>query len=236
MMFVGLLVTLIAKIPVLGGVFDVILMPVLVGCLILRAEGQHRGEALRLSCLFQGFMQYLSPLFVLGFCGLLLYLLIFFIIGAVLFSLYLMGMPGESLGAGSSRMPFNLAVAGVVGVPLVVLATMAFWFAPCLVTLREDTALVSIKLSFRATRKNWAAFLVYGVIWLGLGAMLGLALWTLDMAFGSENDIWVLLGQSLLCFLISIPALAVGVLSVYTSYVDMNSYKHDALAKSLWDG
>jgi uncharacterized membrane protein len=48
------------------------------------------------------------------------------------------------------------------------LIAMAYWFAPALVVLNGEEPLAAMRKSFRACWRNIGAFLLYGIIYLGL--------------------------------------------------------------------
>jgi uncharacterized membrane protein len=48
------------------------------------------------------------------------------------------------------------------------LVAMAYWFAPALVVLNGEPPIVALQKSFMASWRNFGAFLLYGVIYIGL--------------------------------------------------------------------
>jgi uncharacterized membrane protein len=56
----------------------------------------------------------------------------------------------------------------LIGLGLTLLAAMAYWFAPALVVLNGETPVAALQKSFAASLRNVGAFLLYGVIYIGL--------------------------------------------------------------------
>jgi len=81
---------------------------------------------------------------------------------------------------------------------LVIPVNMALWFAPAVVMLQNQTAIVAITQSFKGCLRNIVPFLIYGVILLVLGMIAAIP-------FGLG---WLVLG----------PVMAA---SLYTSYRDI---------------
>ncbi len=217
----GLLYIVISLAPVIGVLLAALLGPVFAGGLMLGAQGQQRGEGLKLSVLFQGFFQDGTSLLLVGLLNLVLFVCVVLAPGAILFVAYLLGMKGGGAGGALTYQAFNILIIVGVGLPLFLLAAMAVWFVPCLVALEDRGALESMKISFRATRKNWPAFLVYGLILLGAGALVGSVFGALEFFLRSANAAGILLLAQLLLVVVGIPAMAVLSLSFHTSYRDI---------------
>ncbi|OQX17974.1 MAG: hypothetical protein BWK76_08935 [Desulfobulbaceae bacterium A2] len=218
---VGMLYIVMSMAPLIGALLAAFLGPVFAGGLMLGAQGQHRGAELKLSVLFQGFFQDCTPLLMVGLLNLFLNVCVVLALGAILFVSYLLGMKGGGAGGALSYLAYNILIIVGVGLPLSLLTAMAVWFVPSLVALEDRGVLESMKLSFRATRKNWPAFFVYGLILLGAGALVGAVFGALEFFLRSDNAAGILLLAQLLLVVVGIPALAVVSLSFYTSYRDI---------------
>ena len=161
-------------IPVIGGIAHIVLTPVLVGGMMLGCHALARGEPLTVAHLFAGFKD--ARFGALAILGLIL-LALSFAFGIFLFFGMLMtfGMSGLSaiamqgdiwampgvLGAGL----FALIAIALIGGALI---AMASWFAPALVVLDGAEPMSALKQSFAASWANMGAFLIYGLIFIGL--------------------------------------------------------------------
>jgi hypothetical protein len=106
---------------------------------------------------------------------------------------------------------------------------MAFWFAPCLVALEDLPAWDSLKLSLRATLKNWPAFLLYSLVFFLLGVvgsiLFGVAAGGVGV-FSSGNSMAMIFLLILLIPLAGLPAMAITTLSCYTGFRDIFPSDH----------
>lgn len=159
----------VGLVPVLGAVAIGLVSPVLLASWMLAARKVEGGGALEVGDLFIGFQgPHLQPLLVLG-ALLLAALVVVGIVGGVLGAgaVFGMVMGGATRSAGgvmaAAGMGFMvLAVCLVLGV----LVSMALWFAPALVVLRNVPPVEAVKLSIAATLKNWLPFLVFSVLYI----------------------------------------------------------------------
>jgi uncharacterized membrane protein len=83
-----------------------------------------------------------------------------------------------------------LALIVLVALGLFVPLSMAYWFAPALVVFHQMDALPAMRQSFMGCLRNIVPFLLYGIIFLGLGILalitIGLGLLVIvPMAYGS---------------------------------------------------
>jgi hypothetical protein len=172
----------LAIIPVVGNLAHLILMPVFIGGVMLGCQALARGEPLSVAHLFEGFKSgRFGPLAILG----LLLLAIFIVFCIVMFFGMLMafGMSGLSALAGQGD-PWTMMSAmggGFLVLLLIALAgglliAMAFWFAPALVVLSGEEPLGALQKSFSASWTNFGAFLVYGLIYIGLAIVASIPL------------------------------------------------------------
>ena len=164
----------LAIIPVIGAVAHVVLTPVFVGGVMLGCHALARGEPLDFAHLFAGFKENRFPsLALLGLILLALTIVFGIVMLACLF--VTIGISGLTALAGQGD-PW--AIAGAVGVGFVIvlfialvgatLIAMAYWMAPALVVLDGMEPVAALKKSFDACLTNMGAFLVYGVIYVGL--------------------------------------------------------------------
>jgi uncharacterized membrane protein len=199
-MFVGLMV--VGMVPILGAVAISLVMPVLAGGWMLAARKVHDGGAPEVADLFAGFQSSrIGPLLVLGALLLAAMVTIGLVAGLLgagaVFGLAMggarhsMGGMMAGLGAGFAA----LALAFVLGA----VVTMAWWFAPALVVLRNTPPVEALQLSVAASLKNVLPFLVFGLIGIlasivasipfGLGWIVLLPL-TMLSAFVSYREVF----------------------------------------------
>lgn len=159
----GVIMIVLAFVPLLGHLAAHFLAILFVAGLLLGAKSLAEGGELRIDHLFAGFKQNTGNLVLVG---------VFYLVGVVVIlgAGFLIGggsavsgaMMGHVAGAG-------MALGGMLLAMLVVLAlsvplAMSVWFAPALVVFRNVAPLDAMKSSFNVCLKNLLAFLVYGVI------------------------------------------------------------------------
>jgi hypothetical protein len=187
-------------IPVVGGLATALLAPVFAGGWILAARKVEDGGALEIGDLFGGFKDKLSPLVVLGAAALVATLVIGVIGGLLGFGAVFGMMAGGAHHSGAGVLAGLGAGMLVILVILAfsLLVTMALWFAPALVVLRNVAPLDAMKMSFAANLQNIVPFLIYGVLYI-IAAIVA------SIPFGLG---WIVLAPVLM-------------LSVYVSYKDI---------------
>ncbi len=158
---------------------------VIIAGFVISAYELDENQNLEFAHLFAGFQRNLGQLLLLG----VLYLaaiLVIGIIAAVVFLVFggISGGMGAWMHADSSAwgagMIMGLMLGCLVFLALVVPVAMAIWFAPALVALHAMPAIDAMKLSFQACWANIMAFLVYGLVLVGLSI---LALLTLGLGY-----------------------------------------------------
>lgn len=123
----------------------------------------------------------------------------------------------ESSGRASVGVPTGLVVVALGYLPIM----MAFWYAPQLMIWRQFPAGKALFYSFFAVWRNRAAFLVYGLGWLGviLGASLLVSAAIAALGGGPQR---VLLGV----MPVSLLLMAIGHGSFYASTRDVFEVRH----------
>lgn len=175
-LFVVLSIALVL-VPVVGSLVHTVLTPVFAGGAMLGCHALARGEPLRVGHLFEGFQQgRLAPLCVLG----LIWLAFVCVIAIVMVATIFLALGASGLEAlldiGNPNFDYSMlaaagmsiVVVGLIGLGLTLLAAMAYWFAPALVVLNGETPVAALEKSFAASLRNVGAFLLYGVIYIGL--------------------------------------------------------------------
>ena len=234
---------LLNAVPRIGAIADWLLTPVFIGGIMIGCDALRRGQRLRLSHLFDGFKgRYFIPLLLIGVFNLLLCLLAI-VVGVVVLAAGV-GMSGLSNIANLPTDPWQMwRTLGftyflLIGLALIVFSViaMANWFAPALVTLRDQRSLRAMMDSLRACMRNWLPFLVYGMIGIVI-AIAALAAFVLSagvigfeavMAIFDGNGGWGTLtagigGLVAVCAVLAAVVTAVIFGSTYASY-------HDTLA------
>jgi hypothetical protein len=181
-MFVYLiLMALINSVPYVGDLGHWLLTPVFMGGIMIGCNAIDRGEPLRVSHLFEGFQgSHFVPLMIIGAVNIGLALAI----GAIAAVGLLGGLKMADLaqwGNGDPIARLMGSLAGVSGTSLLMMLVilviaavfgMLNWFAPAVVALQGATAVEAMKASFKSCLRNWAPFLVYGLVAIVVGTVL----------------------------------------------------------------
>jgi uncharacterized membrane protein len=162
--------------------------PVLVGGMILGCHAQARSEPLEVAHLFAGFREKPGQLLLVGVLYMAGVIAASLVAGLILgVGVLASGITGGLMGAATAA-PLTVLLFALVLLALLVPLAMAIWFAPALVVLHDLSAMDAMKQSFRGCWKNMIAFLVYGLIVLGLGIVA-----TIPFGLG-----WFVLGPTLI--------------------------------------
>lgn len=190
----------IGIIPVVGDIVSSILNPVLTGGILLGIRAIDGGESLRFDYLFEGFKQKFAPLAGLGGLTLIVIILFGIIIGGAF-----VGMNMDHLKTDTPPTPeamlsgMNMGLIAI-GVVLLIVVAMLFWFATQLVTLNGVPVFQSLTMSFKGCLRNPLPLLIYSLIvmvLLVLGAiplLLGLLVvvpWLLSSMYTSYKQIFI---------------------------------------------
>jgi uncharacterized membrane protein len=175
-LFVVITVALIT-VPLVGSLVHTVLMPVFTGGLMLGCHALARGEPLRIGHLFEGFQGgRFAPLCLLG----LLWLAILFVVAIVMVATVFLSLGASGLAAlmdfGAAQLDYRalvsagaaMLVVGLIAILVFLLVAMAYWFAPALVVLNGEAPVAALQKSFAASWRNLGAFLLYGLIYIGL--------------------------------------------------------------------
>jgi uncharacterized membrane protein len=169
---------LLMAIPVVGGFLHSVVTPVFVGGVMLGCHALARGEPLRVGHLFAGFEGgRFMPLCVLGLLWLAVLVGIMIVIVLVVYlTLGAAGLAALQDFAGTGPLDYAALASGgfvllilvLVALAVALLVAMAYWFAPALVVLNGEQPVAALKKSFAASWANFGAFLLYGLIYIGL--------------------------------------------------------------------
>ena len=186
----------LVMIPVIGSLAHTVLIPVLAGGVMLGCHALARGEPLRIGHLFEGFQGgRFTPLCVLGLLWLAVVCVTAIVMVATIFLAF--GVAGLEALANLDTTTLDytalasaglaVAIVGLIALAITLLVAMAYWFAPALVVLNGEQPLAALRKSFEATWRNFGAFLLYGLIYIGLAIVA-----TIPMGLG-----WLVLGPML---------------------------------------
>jgi len=160
---------LIALVPVIGSLANLLLMQVFMGGVMLGCRALDNGESFDVGCVFAGFKQNTSDLVVLGLLALVGWIVAFIpallIMGGGAF-MAMMGGGGPMVNIGALGLTFVFAI--LVALALALPVYMAVWFAPSLVVFNNLKPVDAMKASFLACLRNIVPFVLYGIILLAL--------------------------------------------------------------------
>jgi uncharacterized membrane protein len=164
-------------VPIVGSLVHTVLTPVFAGGAMLGCHALARGEPLRIGHLFEGFQRgRFAPLCILGLIWLAILVVIAIVMVATIFLTLgasglaaLMDFSGTSIDyAALASAGMAVFIVGLVALAITVLVAMAYWFAPALVVLNGEPPVAALQKSFAASSRNIGAFLLYGLIYIGL--------------------------------------------------------------------
>lgn len=190
--------TVIAVIPVLGGIASTLLTPVFSAGLFVAAKAADEGRSLEFGQLFAGFREPFVKLVLVGAIYLGIALLVALVVGLATGVSILAIAAGTVPEIATPAAALAVVLAFLVMLALLLPVIMAIWFAPPLVAFHGRGAIQAMQESFLGCLKNIVPFLVYGVVFMVLGILA-----SIPLGLG-----WLVLG----------PVLAA---SAYTSYKDI---------------
>jgi uncharacterized membrane protein len=157
-------------VPLVGHIAFLLFLPVLIGGLMLGCRAMDHGEELEVAHLFAGFKENTSQLVMVGVAFVVTGMLILLVVvmtlafaGAGTVLAMAIGGNAAAMLVGGAFAILSVAVLLIAAVLLIPLL-MAIWFAAPLVALRGIDAMDALRLSFSASVKNIAPFLVYSII------------------------------------------------------------------------
>jgi hypothetical protein len=173
-------------IPIVGSIVHTVLTPVFFGGVMLGCDALARGRPLTIGHLFEGFQRgRFAPLLTLG----LIWLAVLIVIAVVMVATVFLTLGASGLAAlidvgGSTPIDYPallsagtaIFVVGIFATLITLLIAMAYWFAPALVVLNGETPMDALSKSFTASWRNVGAFLLYGLVFIGLAIAASLPL------------------------------------------------------------
>ncbi len=213
-------------IPLVGSFIAYLLGTVLTGGMMMAAQAQADGEAIRFSFVFKGFSHNRNQLLLIA----VYYIAFMVLLGIVLVALFFLFFGSAIWNPQTAPMAFQqrwplvavlILLAAAVSIPMM----MAFWFAVPLVAITDRTAWTACKQSFRGCVANWLAFLVYGLAFLVLGILSLIAFSAISgiMAFflAQQRSFLVVLLPMAIMVLVWFPIMIITWLSIYTGFKDI---------------
>lgn len=183
--FVVLSIALV-MVPIVGSIVHTVLTPVFAGGVMLGCHALARGRPLTVGHLFEGFRGgCFAPLLTLGLLWLaVLFVIAIVMVGAVFLSLGASGLAALMDFGGATPIDYaalmsasvTIFIVGMVAVTITLLVAMAYWFAPALVVLNNEPPIAALQKSFVASWRNFGAFLLYGLLYIGLAIVASIPL------------------------------------------------------------
>jgi hypothetical protein len=149
-------------IPFVGDVVSSIIGPVLTGGILLGVRAIDGGESLRFDYLFEGFKQKFAPLAGLGGLTLGVMFLFGIIIGGAFVGMNMNNLQTDAPNPEAMLSGMNIGLIAI-GVVLLIVVVMLFWFATQLVALNNVPVFQSLSMSFKACLRNPLPLLLYSV-------------------------------------------------------------------------
>ena len=214
------LMGVVGLVPYAGSVAAIVLIPVFSVSFMYMCRELEARRALELTQLFAGFRANLPALLVQGGVYLAatasLLALTQIADGGHLMRWMMFGTPIPE----SAFRDGSLTGAAFLGMALYAPVLAAFWFAPVLAAWNGMSAIKALFYSFFATLANWRAFLVYGMVVIGVGTMVpGIAIAFLGaLLHGSPSAPTVIPVFVVMFFIALVPTLFA---SFYASYRDV---------------
>jgi hypothetical protein len=192
----GLILIVLAILPIIGSIATCVLGPVFTGGLMLACRDAEEG-GLRFGQAFAGFSHRFGTLATVGVIYLAGMIAIVFIASIVtgvgMFTLFGGASPDQMARLGVTML-LTVLIMFALMLPLV----MALWFAPALVVFHDMAAVQAMKASFAGCLKNMLPFLLYGIV-----ATIAGVIASIPLGLG-----WLVLGPVI-------------VASIYTGYRDI---------------
>lgn len=223
-LFLTIMMALVGLIPVLGSLVTVLTGPVFAGGMMLAAHQQRQGQVPEFASLFQGFRHNRKQLLGLGGLQLLLAFVLGVFAGIVVGVGAVAGRHGRILDQ-LTQSPLLLSSVGLVVVlaamVMGMVASMAFWFGPCLVAITDGTPWASLKISFNAAMRNWSAVLVFGLVTLAALVVIMLVAVLVGMLFSFAIQFTPQIVIQVAILALLSPIIALFSLATYTAFRDI---------------
>lgn len=228
---VSVLAILVNFVPFIGFIFNTILGIIFSGGLMMAAQAQSEGLELDVGYVFKGFSHNRNQLILVGVLylvgALCIGLVVALFVGGSMWSMFSMGSGDSQVAPEIMMQNMPMILMGIlIGMLFFIPLLMCLWFAASLVAIGNRNAITAFKLSFRGCLKNMVPFLVYGLVYLVVGAIVavafGGAITIFSFFLGDGGSFFAILLPMFIAFvLIGIPLMSITTLSVYTGYKDI---------------
>jgi uncharacterized membrane protein len=192
----GLILIVLAFLPIIGTIATCVLGPVFTGGLMLASRDAEEGT-LSFSRAFAGFSHRFGTLATVGVLYLVGLVAIVFV-ASIVTGVGMFSMFGGASPDQMARFGVTMLLTVLIMFALMLPLFMALWFAPALVVYHDMGAVESMKASFAGCLKNMLPFLLYGIV-LTIAGVLA----SIPLGLG-----WLVLGPVI-------------VASIYTGYRDI---------------
>ena len=221
-----LLMLVLSLLPFLGLVAIFTLFPVMAAGFLLASRAAMEGQAMRFPHLLAGFKTAGRPLLALGGKIFLIFFLglVFIWLGwreefQRFVELMQSPTPDKAAILGAAQ---HLTPASLLALAFMLLLAIATWFAPALVVFGQVDARTALLLSLRACLRNFAPFLVFGVLLIALDLVISLFLrLVLTLLHGIGGDQVANIATMFFTFPIVCAFMAIIFAAAYVSYRDV---------------
>ena len=222
-MLLYFIVNLVQIIPFVGAIIIGLLGPAFTAGFIQGVKELDEDDVLRPTCMFYGFKQNFGQLLLFAIVYILLVVVVLGVVVGIMAALFGFNMAmftDPQAMAGSSMA--MVALVPLIALLFIIPLGMCYWFAPALIMINDLSVFEAMKMSFTGCLKNWLAFLVNGLVFLGIGIaltlLIGLSTGMLVFVIGEAGSVIVTSIITILAALILMPTFF-GV--IYSSYNDI---------------
>ncbi len=222
-MLVYMIVNLIQIIPLIGPIIVLFLNPILIGGFMHGARDLDMDDTpLSPGCVFKGFSNNGTQLFLLGLLLFGFFLILGFSLG-IGFAVFGKDFINFANPGAMSSMP-DIKIFILIGLLIMLFCfpiMMCYWFAPALITLNNKPVFEAIKLSFSASIKNFVPFIVFSLVFIAIYAVFIIIVIAILAAattlLGKSSGIAIALSVIVMVVFI-FSFFPIAVLTMYTSY------------------
>lgn len=153
-------------IPFIGSIAGMVLSPVFMAGFMLGCRSLDQGDGMAFDHLFAGFKNNTAQLVLIGVIYIVLCIIA--MVPMLIFSggffMEIMANADNPNYTPSAAAGGGFAIGILITLAIYVPVIMAYWFAPALVSLHNQTAMDAMKMSFKGCLRNVLPFLWYGII------------------------------------------------------------------------
>jgi len=189
-------ISVVSMVPLVGSALALALLPGATLGLMAATREASSGKfpmPLILISAFRAGRQQLRSMLILGALYALGFVLVLgcstLVDGGKFAKLYLLGAPMTASMLQEGDFQMAMLLASVLYLPL----SLLFWHAPALVHWHGVAPVKSLFFSFVACLRNFWAFTVYGLVWMGMFLVFGILMATLAAVLGSAEMVAVTL-------------------------------------------